>query len=346
MDNKKVYRRRKIGLLILFFLNLIAFILLGAFIIINNLMPLGMKLVFFIGSIILLLIEKAIVGRKRHSRFLAAILFLALIIHLLAQAYSLSLAYKVVRVIDNLNDKSTILDHKDPYNNGAFNMYITGMDTYGQVENASRSDVNMVLTINPKTKKILITNIPRDTYLRIPNGGNDQYDKLTHAGIYGVEASIGAIENLLDIDIQYYGKINFTSLVNIVDSLGGVEVENSQEFISSQNGKKYPLGTIELNGQDALAFSRERYTLANGDLDRNINQSKVFRAIFEKTMTPKGFFKVFDLLDIAELHSETDIEAKSAIDILLGQLINRADWDIDQVSLSGYGTMEIGRAHV
>lgn len=339
-DDQKKFRKRKRPLVLLFFLNLIVFILLSIFILVKNLMPLWMKGAFFAGSIILLLIEKYLVGKRNHTKTFATFTFIFLSIHLILQAYSLALGYKVVHVIENLNSKASALDHKDAYSNGAFNMYITGMDTFGEVESISRSDVNMILTINPDTKKMLITNIPRDTYVRIPGGGDNQYDKLTHAGIYGVDASIGAIENLLDIDIQYYGKINFTSLVNIVDSLGGIEVENSQAFTSSQNGKEYPRGIIKLTGEDALVFSRERYTLENGDLDRNINQSKVFRAMFEKMMSPKGFMKIFDLLDIAETYSETDIEAKSAIDILLGQVFSPGAWDIDQVSLQGYGSMD------
>jgi len=117
---------------------------------------------------------------------------------------------------------------KDP-----FSIYITGIDTYGTVSSVARSDVNMVITVNPKNHKILITSIPRDYY--VPLAGKDGKDKLTHAGIYGVETSVKTIENLLDTKINYYIKVNFTSLIKVVDALGGVKVYSKYNFTSSSS---------------------------------------------------------------------------------------------------------------
>ena len=117
--------------------------------------------------------------------------------------------------------------------NKAFNIYISGIDTYGPISSVSRSDVNIIMTVNQETKKILLTTTPRDAYVPIADGGNNQNDKLTHAGIYGVDASIHTLENLYGIDLNYYVRLNFTSFLKLIDLLGGVDVYNDQDFMGT-----------------------------------------------------------------------------------------------------------------
>lgn len=164
-----------------------------------------------------------------------------------------------------------------------FNIYISGIDTYGSISTVSRSDVNIILTVNMNTHKILMTTTPRDSYVQIPDGGADQYDKLTHAGIYGVETSEKTLENLYGIDIDYYARINFTSFMNLIDAIGGVTVYNDQAFTSLHGNYNFEVGNVNLSsGEEALAFVRERYSLNNGDYDRGNNQIKVIQAIVNK----------------------------------------------------------------
>ncbi|MDD6906717.1 MAG: LCP family protein, partial [Finegoldia magna] len=132
----------------------------------------------------------------------------------------------------------------------SFNLYISGIDTYGPIETVSRSDVNLIVSVNQKTRKILITTIPRDTYVPIAGGGNNQKDKLTHAGIYGIDSSIKTLENFLDTKLDYYAKVNFNTLIEVVDVLGGVDVDNVQTF--SAGGYNFPKGKIHLDGKKAL----------------------------------------------------------------------------------------------
>lgn len=156
----------------------------------------------------------------------------------------------------------------------SFNIYVSGIDTYGPINEVSRSDVNIILTVNTKTKKVLITTTPRDSYVPIALGGNDQKDKLTHAGLYGVDASIKTLENLYNIDLNYYVRLNFTSFLKLIDYLGGVDVDNDKAFTAKHNGQYYAAGRIHLNANQALGFVRERYALSDGDRDRRTESTK------------------------------------------------------------------------
>ncbi|WP_454968599.1 LCP family glycopolymer transferase, partial [Gemella sanguinis] len=169
-----------------------------------------------------------------------------------------------------------------------FNVYISGIDTHGPISSVSRSDVNIIMTVNKKTGKILLTTTPRDSYVKIADGGNNQYDKLTHAGIYGVDASIHTLENLYDIKIDYYARLNFTSFTKIIDIIGGVDVYNDQSFVSHIGNYTFEPGMLHLDADHALAFVRERYGLTDGDNDRGKNQEKVITAMIKKLSTKEA----------------------------------------------------------
>ena len=165
---------------------------------------------------------------------------------------------------------------------GVYNIYISGIDVAGNIGIVSRSDVNIIMTVNTKTKKILLTTTPRDTYLKIPGKGQNQYDKLTHAGMYGVQTSIATLQNLYDMDIDYYVRLNFTSFINIINLVGNIEVYNDQAFKAFHDGYYMPKGKITLDAKKALSFVRERHHLENGDYDRGKNQEKVIEAVIKK----------------------------------------------------------------
>ena len=143
------------------------------------------------------------------------------------------------------NDAKEVNVVKEP-----FNVYITGIDTYGEISSVSRSDVNIVMTVNPSTKQILLTSIPRDYYVQL-HGTKGSKDKLTHAGIYGTDMSISTIEDLLGIEINYYLKVNFSSFVDIVNALGGIEAYSKYSF-TSIDGYSYKEGYNKMNGEEAL----------------------------------------------------------------------------------------------
>lgn len=217
-----------------------------------------------------------------------------------------------------------------------FNVYISGIDTYGPVSSVSRSDVNMIVTVNPKTKKILMTSIPRDYYVELASFG--ALDKLTHAGIYGVEESMMTLENLFGIDIDYYARVNFTSLVTMVDALGGVIVDNPQEFESYHTHELYPKGQIEMDGETALEFVRERYGLEGGDNDRVKNQQRVLAAMIDKAISPTIIKNYSSILNAVSDSVMTNMSSEDIQKLIQMQLNDMSLWTIEQISVVGTGS--------
>ncbi len=225
-----------------------------------------------------------------------------------------------------------------------FTIYISGIDTSGPVSTVSRSDVNMLVTVNPKTKQILMTSIPRDYYVTLANKGKK--DKLTHAGLAGVENSVKTIENFLNIDVNYYARVNFTSLVTMVDALGGITVDSPVAFTTMHGNYHIVKGSNNLNGQQALGFVRERYGLANGDNDRVKNQQRVLTAMLKKAMSPKIITNYNSILNSIAGSFETNMSSSEITSLIQMQLDDMASWDIHQIQLSGRGTSMTGGAYM
>lgn len=222
----------------------------------------------------------------------------------------------------------------------AFNIFISGIDTTGPVSTVSRSDVNMIVTINPQSKKILMTSIPRDYYVTLANMG--QKDKLTHAGLAGVENSVKTLENFLGIDINYYARVNFTSLIQMVDALGGIEVYSDQDIPKLGIHE----GINQMDGKKALSFSRERYSYKNGDNHRVQNQQKVLEAMLNKMMSPAIITNYSSILDHIDGCFETNMTSDEITSLIKMQLSDMSSWDIQQIQLQGHGAMLTGGAYM
>ena len=216
-------------------------------------------------------------------------------------AKSLRLIY-TVEVTDTVQTLKTDKDiTKEP-----FTVYISGIDTSGNVASSARSDVNILLTINPNTNQILMVSTPRDYYITLASKGKK--DKLTHAGIYGVEESVKTLNNLYDVNIDYYVRINFTSFMKIVNSLGGIEVNVPKSFCEQNSKRSFEEGDLiclnkgkqKLNGEQALAFARHRKTLAEGDKTRGSNQMLVLEAIIKKTLSLDSITKLNSIIKSLE----------------------------------------------
>ena len=220
-----------------------------------------------------------------------------------------------------------------------FNIYISGIDTYGSISTVSRSDVNIILTVNMNTHKILITTTPRDSYVQIPDGGADQYDKLTHAGIYGVETSEKTLENLYGIDIDYYARINFTSFVSLIDAIGGVTVYNDQAFTSLHGNYNFEVGNVNLSsGEEALGFVRERYSLDNGDYDRGNNQIKVIQAIVNKLTSLSSISNYSTIISTLQDSVQTDMSLDTMMSLANDQLDSGKKFTITSQEVTGTGS--------
>ncbi len=217
-----------------------------------------------------------------------------------------------------------------------FNIYISGIDTSGNISNVARSDVNMVMTINPSTHKILLTSIPRDYYVVLHSSG--ARDKLTHSGMYGINESVQTIEDLLGIDINYYFRVNFTTVIDIVDVIGGINVNSDYTFITHGMGVKYNFykGDNYLDGKKALAFSRERKSFSDGDRQRVKNQQKVLSAILSKITSSQTLLTSYsNILNTIQKSFQTNLEQEDIKKLIKKQIDKMPKWEIETISLTG-----------
>lgn len=244
-----------------------------------------------------------------------------------------------LKSIYQIEIKNSIKDLQDAVNinKEPFNIYVSGIDTYGKINAVSRSDVNMVITVNPKTEKILITWIPRDYYVNINN--NKMKDKLTHAGIYGVNSSIYALEHLFDIDINYYVKVNFTSVIKVVDALHGITVYNDETFTTNEN-ITFRKGEVNLDGERALSFVRDRKHVTGGDLGRGKNQIKVLEALLNKARSKEIITSYNKLLNSLNGAFVTNINQSSMTAFIKKEISSPRNWQIESYTLDGTSAYE------
>lgn len=216
-----------------------------------------------------------------------------------------------------------------------FVMYLSGIDTYGGVSARSRSDVNILAVVNTKTKDILLLSTPRDAYLAYNQTGGVK-DKLTHAGIYGVEASMDALEQLYDINIDYYLRLNFTGFMDIIDALGGIDVNSEYKF-TVEPIKTYEVGMNHLNGIEALAFARERYSFEDGDFQRAKNQMEVIRALVQKAASSSLLTNYNSVMNAVSGSFETSMPEEQIAALVRMQLSDMSQWNIKSYTTAGAG---------
>ncbi len=214
--------------------------------------------------------------------------------------------------------------------NKPFVVYISGIDTYGDIASVSRSDVNMLAVVNPVTRKILLVNTPRDYYVQL-HGTSGTRDKLTHAGIYGIDMSRQTLEDLYGTNIDYYMRVNFTSLVSIVDTLGGIDVYSDVAF------KSYHVGYNHMNGKQALEFSRERHSFTEGDRQRGKDQQRVIEAIVAKMSSAQNIVRYQAILGSLEGALQTNMRSSQIEQLANKQLDDMKKWQSESISVDGAG---------
>ncbi|MCQ2547786.1 MAG: LCP family protein [Clostridia bacterium] len=222
-----------------------------------------------------------------------------------------------------------------------FNILISGNDTKGEILDVARSDVNIIVSVNPVTKNILLTTVPRDYFVYVPQVGAS--DKLTHTGNFGVDCTAESLENLLGIDINYYVKVNFTCVTELVDAIGGIDVVSEYDFTTSgrfNNGYKFKKGVNHCNGKQALAFSRERHAFAAGDIQRAKDQQIVLSAIIEKcTHSSTVLTNYSDILDSVAKYLRTNMSSDDIKSLVKMQFSDMASWHIETNILEGTSQM-------
>ena len=222
-----------------------------------------------------------------------------------------------------------------------FNVYISGLDTSGKISEVSRSDVNMIVTVNPQTHTVLLTSIPRDMQIQMPSY-YDANDKLTHTGIYGVHETVKAAEKLMGQDINYYLKVNYSTVSRFIDAIGGVDVYSDYAFEThGQKYFKFKKGKNHLNGKRALAFARERKAFENGDVQRNIDQAKVMEAILTKvTGSATILTKYNKILKSVKDYMEMNMSGEEIRALVKMQLEGGYSWKIKKQNLVGTGAYD------
>ena len=224
-----------------------------------------------------------------------------------------------------------------------FILYISGSDSRTGIKTTARSDVNILAVVNPKQSKILLASIPRDTYVQLHNTYGLK-DKLTHAGVYGINMSKTTIEDFLDIDIDYTLKVSFETVIDVVDQLDGIDIESDKAMTLKLGGGKvceYVEGKQHVDGICALRFARERKSYETGDRHRGENQQQVIISIIGRLSSSKDYlFKIPTILDIAADSFETTISRDNISDFIRMQLLGGIKWKVESISIDGTGTYE------
>ncbi len=218
-----------------------------------------------------------------------------------------------------------------------FTVFISGIDTRGVMTAKSRSDVNIIATINTKTKQVLLVSTPRDYFVPLSISGGTP-DKLTHAGIYGINVCMDTLGMLYDQDINYYFRLNFGGFVNIIDALGGITINSDYDFNSGNiTGYHFNQGENFVNGEQALVFARERYAFQEGDRQRGRNQMAVIEGVINKALSPELLKNYTSVLSGMEGSFETNVPYDVIATLVRDQLNEGGSWNIVSFSVDGTG---------
>lgn len=281
--------------------------------------------------------KRACRSRKKRSKG-KGLAFVMIVIYLVTSFYLACANQALDRIAIGEESGGYEEEHQIDVTKQPFNIYISGIDVYGEIEKESRSDVNLVATVNPNTHKILLTTTPRDYYVTIPGISGDQRDKLTHAGIYGIDASIATLENLYQTEIPFYVRVNFTSVIEIVDAMGGVDVESDLAFTTGKAaGAVVDIkeGKNHLNGKEALAFVRERKAFVDGDNQRGKNQQALLTALIKEMISPMIVVEANEIIRCVSGDTETNMSEAQMKSILRMQLDDMKGWEIESVAATG-----------
>lgn len=306
---------------------------------------------YMIGACILLIFlllfvkrlqKRAAKSRKRRTSGKLLSLFLSVLL-----AFVGFYGFKVNGALDQIaigDERGGYSDqHTLPVTSSPFNVYISGIDVYGDIDQESRSDVNLIATVNPGTHKILLTTTPRDYYVRIPGVSGDERDKLTHAGNYGVDTSMATLEELYGTKIPFYIRVNFTSVEEIVDVMGGIDVESELAFTTSKAAGEIvdvKEGMNHFNGKQALAFVRERKALADGDNQRGKNQQALLSALIKKAVSPMIIFHANEMIGSVAGNADTNLSEAQIKSLIRMQISQMKGWDIESVAAEGDGSQK------
>ncbi len=333
-----LFPRKPAYVILLLVMGLVAAGLMGAMVMVNTFPP-DLTMIILITMAALFILAGVMMARHKKWKRIVGIIVAALFIIVFGSAtYYLGSTYAMMTSISSDSEFSNaggVRSNIDPAEN-PFNIYLTGIDQWEaeKGEDLERSDVNMIITVNPQTKKVLLTSIPRDSYVKLHTA--QQMDKLTHTGIYGVDETLNTVEDWLGIDLSYYIKMNFSGARDIINAIGGIKVYSPVEFDSSLAGYHYVKGWNRLSGREALYFARERKAFEGQDSVRVENQQRVVEAIIKRvTASPALLTNYGEVMAACENNLHTDMSYSEIRDLVKMQLSDLSTWDIESQKIEG-----------
>lgn len=333
--------KRKSYMVVMLLMGVTSIAFLLAVILVNS-MPQDLTVMLAALMVIMLLLTCFLLGRRGKAKRITGLVIALLFLVIFGSAtYFLGSTYAMFRHIggnelDTSRTKAGIDPTQEP-----FNIYITGIDQWEDEKglDLERSDVNMIVTVNPLTKKVLLTSIPRDSYIKLHTA--QQMDKLTHTGVYGVDETLNTVEDWLGVKLSYYFKMNFSAAVEIIDAIGGIKVYSPVAFESSLKGYKYKKGWNNLGGYKALYFARERHAFEGQDSIRVENQQRVMKAIIKKmTTSPALLTNYGKVMAAASRNLETDMTSDEMLALVNMQLSDLSEWDVQSQKIEGEYDMD------
>ncbi len=336
-EKRRAFPRKPFYIIAILLMGLVAVAFLGM-LILADLLPSDLTIMLSVASVVLLLLTCFLFASRRRWKRVLGILF-ALVFVLVTGTVTSFMAstYETMNkigsaAVSNEGPKS-IYAHvtEEP-----FNIYITGIDQWEQEKgyDLERSDVNMIVTVNPVTKKVLLTSIPRDSYVKLHTA--QQMDKLTHTGVYGVDETLNTVQDWLGIDLNYYVKMNFTAVRDIINAMGGVKVYSPVAFDSSLRDYHYDKGWNVIGGREALFFARERHAFEGQDSIRVENQQRLMKAIITKMTSHTTLLtKYGDIMAAAGNNLSTNMSSDEMTELVKMQITDLAEWDIETQKITG-----------
>lgn len=327
LPNKKAYA-------VLLLILAVASIGFLAMLIIIDILPKGFFLGFTGLVLLVLIFARLLLGNKKKAgRIIGTVLTTILLLVYGTGIYFMHSTYAMLSKISVDEGSGAEVNVTEE----SFNIYITGIDQWESEKglDLERSDVNMIVTVNPKTKKILLTSIPRDAY--VPLAMNGKMDKLTHSGVYGVDETINTVSKWTGVKIDYYVKMNFSAVVDVINAIGGIDVYSDKTFVPTKRcWYTVEKGWNHMNGKEALAFARERKAYNNEDSMRVENQQKVVEACIKKlTSSPVLLTKYDDILSAASENMQISMPTSAIQSLVKLQLAYPGAWGTEMQKMEG-----------